>query len=87
MKNTQALNDIIYTELTLEELTIITNALATVKPADFNQGIDSDIVYTASYCANPLLKNRQRHVDIYIDMMRELHRRGVIKSSWAATFD
>ncbi|MBC1564086.1 hypothetical protein [Listeria booriae] len=87
MKKIQSMQEVIRVEMTLEELIVITNALATVKPADFNLGIDSNKTYTASYCANPLIKNRQRHVDIYIDMMRELKRRGVIKSSWAAMFD
>ncbi|MBC1331105.1 hypothetical protein [Listeria booriae] len=87
MKNIQSMQEVIRVEMTLEELIVITNALATVKPANFNLGIDSDKTYTASYCANPLLKNERRHLDIYMDMVRELKRRGVIKSSWAAMFD
>ncbi|MBC1456260.1 hypothetical protein [Listeria newyorkensis] len=87
MKNTQALNDVIYTELTLEELIIITNALGAVSFVDFDKGINSDKIYTTSYCRNPLLKNSARRKEIYTDMMRELERRGVIEPSWAAKFD
>lgn len=87
MKNTQALNNIIYTELTLEELITITNALGAVTFIDFDKGIDSDKIFTTSYCRNPLLKNSTRRKEIYIDMIRELERRGVIEPSWVAKFD
>lgn len=87
MESAKTMDEIIYAEMTLEELIVITNALSAVKPVDFNRTIDSDEIYTTLYCRNFSLKNRKRHLEIYKDMMWELERRGVIKESWAVRFD